>query len=102
MLFKKLDGESQVRFYIAKCKYCGKKFIKFENRTVYCSNNCKHFSRLEQKAEYQRKRRKLINEGHLVSNESRYVGTGFLSANRNVNFDVESQSIKRELARLKI
>ena len=70
-----LDGSIQTCFATYKCKYCGKTFIKFENKKMYCSTECACKSTQDNKAKYQRKRRKLINSGELVSNETRKIGT---------------------------
>lgn len=79
MLLKKTyhlkDGTIQTTFYLSKCKYCGKLFIKFQNKTLYCSTECKCKSTQDSKAAYQRKRRKQIREGHLISNETEKLGT---------------------------
>lgn len=69
------DGTIQTTFYVSKCKYCGKTFIKFQNKTLYCSTECKCRSTQDNKAKYQRKRRKSIREGHLISNETEKLGT---------------------------
>lgn len=71
------DGTIQTTFYTSKCKYCGKLFIKFQNKTLYCSTECKCRSVQDSKAAYQRKRRKQIREGHLISNETEKLGTTF-------------------------
>ncbi|WP_305554581.1 hypothetical protein [Methanobrevibacter sp. V74] len=79
MLLKKSyecsDGSIQTCFATYTCKYCGKTFIKFENKKMYCSIECACKSTQDNKAKYQRKRRKLINSGELVSNETRKLGT---------------------------
>lgn len=79
MLLKKTLNDPQTQFYISKCKYCGRVFIKFENKTGYCREACRTWAVREQKARYQQKRRKLINDGELISNELREPGTTFLS-----------------------
>ena len=88
-------------YYPNKCKWCGKPFKKTHNRQEYCSEECFRYARLEQKAIYQRKRRKLINNGVLISNESQYIGTGFLSEHCQDDFDKEYESIQKELKRIK-
>ena len=87
-------------YYPNKCKWCGKPFKKTHNRQEYCSKECFRFARLEQKAIYQRKRRKLINKGELISNESQHIGTGFLSEHCHEDFDEEYESIQKELKRI--
>ena len=66
----------------------------------YETEECFHFARLEQKAIYQRKRRKLINNGVIVSNESRHLGTGYLSEHCHEDHDKEYESIQKELKRI--
>lgn len=77
-----------------KCKYCGKEFIKKHNRQMYCSKECKCKSTQDNKAKYQRKRRKLINKGELISNETQKLGTVYFP-NEIGNWDKERQYIKR-------
>lgn len=91
-----------VPFTNATCKYCGEKFYKTANKTCYCSDRCRTLALREQKAKYQRKRRKMIRDGELVSNESEYVGTGFLSHRRQKDFDKEIKALEKEMKRLKI
>jgi len=96
-----LDGVL-VPYKNKKCKYCGKPFIKTANRQVYCSERCRSLALKEQKAKYQRSRRKRIREGELVSNETKYVGTGFLSQHRQEDFNDEMLALEKEMRRLKI
>lgn len=94
-----------VPFSNAKCKYCGKPFFKTANRTCYCSDRCRTLALREQKAEYQRKRRKMIRDGVLVApNEqvSNDIGTGFIGEHRNYDDLEEWNIISRELRRLRI
>lgn len=42
---------------------------------MHCSTECARKSTQDNKAKYQRKRRKLINSGELISNETRKIGT---------------------------
>lgn len=100
MLLKKTLNDPQTRFYISKCKYCGRIFIKFENKTCYCREACRTWAVREQKAKYQQKRRKLINDGELISNENNKLGTSYLSKHRNSNFNKELVSIRREAKRI--
>lgn len=102
MMNIKVEDGIMVPFTNAICKYCGKPFYKSANRTCYCSDRCRTLALKEQKAEYQRKRRKLIRNGVLISNETEYVGTGFLSKNRQEDFDDEKKAIEKELKRLRI
>ena len=96
-----LDGVL-VPFTNATCKYCGKKFYKTANKTCYCSDRCRRLAIREQKARYQRERRKRIRNGELVSNENKYVGTGFLSHHRQDDDEAEYEAILKEMKRLKI
>lgn len=84
-----------MRFYLAKCKYCGNLFIKFENKTLYCSEDCKCKSTQDNKAKYQRKRRKLIREGELVSNETKKIGTTYFPKSPITNFKEEYSLIRK-------
>lgn len=102
MLFHRIPGDPQARFYISKCKYCGTKYIKIENKTGFCSQECRCKSIQDSKAKYQRKRRKLIRDGELVSNERVYIGTGFLSKHANSDFKREHASILKECRRLNV
>lgn len=81
MLLKKQiqypDGSIQTQFYKSTCKYCGRTFIKFENKTQYCTPECACKSTQDNKARYQRKRRKQINNGTLISNENKKLGTTY-------------------------
>ena len=95
MLFKKIKGDPQARFYVIKCKYCGDYFIKFENKTLYCSEYCKCKSTQDNKAKYQRKRRKLIRDGVLISNETEKLGTTYFPNKPIPNFEEEYSLIKR-------
>ena len=90
MLLKKTLNDPQTQFYISKCKYCGRIFIKFENKTMYC----RIWAIREQKAKYQQKCRKLI------SNELREPGTTFLSQHALSDFGLEERTVKRELKRI--
>ena len=100
MLLKKTLNDPKTRFYISKCKYCGRVFIKFENKTGYCREACRTWAVREQKAKYQQKRRKLINDGELISNELREPGTTFLSQHALSDFGLEERTVKRELKRI--
>lgn len=100
MLLKKIPDDQQTQFYISKCKYCGRIFIKFENRTCYCREACRTWALKEQKAKYQQKRRKDIRDGVLISNENNKLGTTFLSEHRNVDFNIELNNIRKEAGRI--
>jgi predicted nucleic acid-binding Zn ribbon protein len=96
-----LDGKV---YYDRKCRWCGKGFNKKSNNEQYCSDKCRHYALLEQKAKYQRKRRKLLLKGVLISNSERnyLIGTNFLSARANPDFDKEYHAIRKEMARIGI
>lgn len=96
-----LEGE-KVYPHQVKCAWCGKTFIRHYKTVKYCSDECRTHALREQKAIYQRKRRKSINDGVLCSKESQYIGTGFLSQNRRESFDDEYMAVRKELKRLKI
>lgn len=100
MLLKKTLNDPQTRFYVSHCKYCGQLFIKTHNRIMYCSNECRCYALKEQKAIYQQKRRLLIKNGELISNENRELGTTFLSVHPKSDFILEEKAIKRELKRI--
>jgi GTP-dependent phosphoenolpyruvate carboxykinase len=102
MLYKKIDKDPQMRFYISHCRYCGKPFIKVENRSTLCSYRCKVKSTQDSKAEYQRKRRKAINDGELISNETNQIGTStvYLSKKIKPSFEEEHSVILKEKKRV--
>ena len=104
MLLKKIPGTSQTRFYVSKCRYCGKPFIKVENRSTLCSYKCRVKSQQDSKAEYQRKRRKAINDGTLISNETKQLGTStvYLSKGIKSTFEDEHLVILKEKRRVGI
>ena len=97
-----LEGEI---YYKNHCKYCGKGFIKTHNHQLYCSEKCRKNSRKEQKAAYQRNRRKLVREGKLVvSDQEKYnkYASNLLSQHRHKDFKREYRAIQREMKRLKL
>lgn len=91
-----------VQYTNAKCKWCGKAFFKKHNKQMYCCDHCRSSALKEQKAKYQRKRRKDIRDGVLISNENEYVGTGYLSQHRQEDFDDELAAIHKEMRRFRI
>lgn len=99
MLYEKSQGEPQVRFYVSKCKYCGKTFIKFQNKTCYCSSQCRSYAAQDQKASFARKYRRMIREGLMVRKET-YLGTGCLTENPLGNFEDELLRVRKELNRI--
>lgn len=92
--------------YNSKCKWCGKGFNKSypHNRVMYCSDECRMNALREQKAAYQRRRRKLIRDGVLIvhDNEKAPLGTGYLSKHRHNTFSREYRAIQNEKKRLKL
>ena len=102
MLFRRIKGDPQARFWVAKCSRCGRPFIKVENRSTLCSYKCLQLNTQDNKAKYQRKRRKLINDGHLISNESNQVGTSTVLLSKNIKptFEEEHHHILREKRRV--
>ena len=104
MLLKKIPGEEQTRFYVSKCKYCGKPFIKVENRSTLCSYKCKVKSTQDNKAKYQRKRRKAINDGSLITNEAKQLGTSTVLLSKGIksSFEEEHLVILKEKRRVGI
>lgn len=99
----KLNGEI---YYNSTCKYCGKPFNKTHNRQMYCSPYCCKQAVREQKARYQRKRRKLVRDGVLIVTDrekgcSTY-NSNFLSEHPHADFKREYKAIEREMKRLKL
>lgn len=84
------------------CKYCGKPFLKKHNKEMYCSEDCRIKAHQDQDAAYRRRRRKLINKGEIVSNENKYVGTGYLSHRKKDKEEEELEAIRKEMKRLKL
>ncbi len=71
---------------------------------MYCSPYCCKQAVREQKARYQRKRRKLVRDGVLIVTDrekgcSTY-NSNFLSEHRHDDFKREEHAIKREMKRL--
>ena len=89
-------------YYKDKCIYCGKGFNKTENKQLYCSDYCRTQARKEQKAAYQRKRRKLINQGVLIvqDTEKAPLGSSFLSKHAHNDFTRERNALLKEKRRL--
>lgn len=97
MLLKKNPDNPQSQFYISKCKYCGKPYIKTHNRQVYCSSECRGYSDREHTAERVRRFYKKHGRGY-----HRWVGTGSLGEHAHTDWDYEQLMILREKRRLKI
>ena len=88
-------------YYPNKCKWCGKPFTKQHNKECYCSDECRINALREQKALYQRKRRKLINNGELISNENKKLGSIYFPEFSN-DFDEEKEVIEKLKRRLRL
>ena len=91
-------------YYNSTCKYCWSKFNKDHNRQEYCCEECSMKALKEQKAAYQRKRRKLIRDGEKVvrDSEKKKLGTGLLTSNRHKDFGREYRALEKEIKRLKL
>ena len=99
MLFKKIPGDPQLHFFISKCKYCGKEYIKVQNKTGLCSDDCRCKSTQDSKAKYQQKRRLQIKNGTLIERD-KPLGTMYLSKHAFVDdWDRELSSIRKECRR---
>lgn len=102
------NGGQLISYKDCICQYCGKPFLKKYRTEKYCSDECRTLALQDQKAEYQRKRRKQIKEGVLVSNENNHIGTNFLSEHPHTDEDgdvdeeKEYDAIQKELKRLKL
>lgn len=94
------DKTVQTRFYTSKCQYCGRLFIKTENKTCYCSDKCRRYAHMEQQAKHMRRKRRLISNGELLANHKK-LGTGRLGSKPRSDFNKEHTIIKKELGRLK-
>lgn len=94
--------------YDAKCSYCGKPFDKtgLPNRVMYCSEECRHYALLEQKAAYQRKRRRLARQGVIIISDKEKgcttYNSNYLSEHPHADFKREYKAIEREMKRLKL
>lgn len=93
------DGSIQTRFYVSKCNYCGKTFIKFQNKTLYCSDDCKKYSNLEHTCERVRQFRKRYKN---VTQNNNWIGTGHLGNHTSGDWETEKLLIFRERKRLKL
>lgn len=85
---------------VKKCPYCGGIFEPTRVNKVYCSEKCKRYARKEQKAEYQYKRRRLIWNHELVSDEVKDLGTGCLREHMKDDFDDEYHAVRKERRRI--
>ena len=103
MLFKRIKGDPQARFYIGKCRRCGKPFIKLQNRSTLCSEECRTYNTQDSKSNYQRKRRKLIRDGELITNENdNQIGTSTVRLSKHVKptWEEEHHTILQEKRRV--
>ena len=99
MLFKKIKGDPQARFWVATCNYCGSTFIKFQNATKYCSRKCRDYSDLEHTEKRVRKHRRKYK-----SKTDKYwgLGSGYLHGKPKSDFHDEHKAIMFERRRLKL
>ena len=105
LMFTKENLDIMVPYTNYTCKWCGKPFLKKHNKEMYCCDECREQARLDQAAKYQRKRRKLIKNGVLVSNEynnKAFLGTQYLSQHRQETDEEEHKAILKEMKRLKL
>lgn len=93
-LYAYKDGSIQTGLPLRKCKYCGKHYIKLQNKTLYCSQDCRDKATQDNKAKYQRKRRKSIRDGELISNESKKLGTTYFPK-YNKDWQEEQKIVKK-------
>ena len=102
MLLKRIPGDPQARFYIGKCRRCGKPFFKIANANTLCSKKCGDYNTQDNKAKYQRKRRKLIADGHLISNETNQIGTSTVRLSKHIkdSWETEHDAILQEKRRV--
>lgn len=102
MLLKKIPGQEQTMFYTAKCRYCGRLFIKFQNKTTLCSYRCRVKSKQDSTAKSQRKRRKAINDGSLIVRDKEQLGTSTVLLSKSIksSFEEEHAVILREKRRV--
>lgn len=87
------------RIHIRKCRYCGKQYIGIRNN-MYCSIQCKKYSRQEQS-----RRTSLKNNLKGRSEKQLYfdnLGNSNLREHRHKKFKDEEKLIKAEKRRLRI
>lgn len=99
MLYWKEGDDPQMRFYLSHCEYCGALFIKFQNRTTYCSPECRYYSDLEHTESRVRKHRKKYKN---KTDDYWGLGTGYLHGTPRNDWNDEHQTIMMERMRLKI
>ncbi len=95
------DSANEIIDKIAKCHWCGSRFVKSHSSEVYCSSFCRESAREEQS------RDKAIRWYHrnkeFLSDDARYgLGSGWLGGHRHFDFDDELRVVENELVRLKI
>ena len=93
-LFEYADGSVQTGFALRECNYCGKHYIKLQNKTLYCSHDCRVKSTQDNKARYQRRRRQAIRNGELITNENEKLGTTYFPEH-NCNWEKERELVKK-------
>jgi len=77
------------------CKYCGNLYVPTHfNQKKFCSRECFHNHRLDYKAEWKRTK--------YNPKPKQTLGTGYIDATRQQDFDKEEKIIKKELRRLRI
>lgn len=62
MLFVRSEESKQLGFFIGKCKWCGREYVRVNNRQMYCSDDCAKYAHMEQKAEFSRKYYRMHNQ----------------------------------------
>ena len=99
ILYRKVKGDPQRRFYTVKCDYCGKLFIKFHSATKYCSDKCRNYSNLEHTEERVRKHRRK----HRSKTDDYWgLGSGYLHGTPKTDWREEHKAIQTEQRRLKL
>lgn len=87
---------------VARCKACGKEFVKKQNKQQYCCDDCRDVALKQQ----------WRNASHKYYHKHKYewgstrrygLGTGTLGPHPNVDdFDCEMLTVKKELVRLRL
>ena len=86
---------------MAKCKCCGKTYIKKQNRQAYCCQECRVTARRQQ---YRNASHKYYHKHkHEWDSIRRFgMGSGTLGPHANVDFDSEHVAVRKELVRLRL
>lgn len=99
------DGSLKV-YYDGRCKRCGRPFHKLHNKSQYCSEECAKNNIRDLKARYQRRRRLLVKNKHIILSEKQKYGLGSYGTcsrrHRKKDFKEEYTSIQKEFRRLKL